>query len=270
MRNRRGHTLVELLVSMLLSSVALAVVTRDFGFYVQTRSKMDLLAETQQAASASVTLLTQELRQAGACLPELGTFISLGGEENGTRDSLILRIGIADPITLQCTRTILSERARTNESVMQVETIEGFATGQLLYLITATGHGNFFRIASISGKSITIDGTFDVNYNRNSGVYALEERIYEIAESGGTSSLTVAVDGRDAEPMVRGITELDIQYKMAPCPPCDSVDIPADDYQWRVVREVEIAVTARASRPGANGEPLEIENRATVKPRNFL
>jgi hypothetical protein len=262
--------MVELLVSMLLSSLALTIVARDFGYYVHTRDGMELLAETQQAASSSMTFLTQELRQAGACLPELGDFISLGGEDNGTLDTLVLRIGIADPTTLQCTRTILTKRAYKNQSMMRVASTDQFAVGQWIYIITATGHGNFFKIASISAPWITITGAFDVNYNKNSGVYAVEERVYQVDTVGGSPTLTVGIDGEAAEPMVRGIVALDVQYKMAPCPPCDPVDLPSDDYQWRVVREVDISLTARSSRPGQDGKYLEIDNHATVKPRNFL
>jgi len=255
---------------MLLSSLAMMIVARDFGYYVHTRDGMELLAETQQAASSSMTFMTQELRQAGACLPELGNFIALGGEENGDKDTLIMRIGVADPVTLQCTRTILATAALKNESIMKVASSAQFAPGQWIYVLTATGHGEFFKVASISGQFITIEGAFDRNYGKNSGVYAVEERIYQVANVGGISTLTVGVDGRPDEPMVRGIVSLDIQYKMAPCPPCDPVDIPDDDYEWRVVREVDISLTARSTRPGKDGEYLEVDNRASVKPRNFL
>lgn len=270
LRARAGHTLIELLVSMMLSTVVLGIVARDFGYYVHTRDGMELVAETQQAASAALTFITQELRQAGACLPELGKFIALGGEDNGDRDTLVLRIGIADTVTLQCARTILTAQARRNRSDMQVESSSRFAAGQWLYLISGTGHGNFFRIASINNNTITINGVFDVNYAANSGVYAVEEREYRVADFNGVSTLMVSIDGRPAEPLARGITSFDVQYKMAPCPPCESVDVPSSDTQWRVVREVDIALTARSSRPGKDGRYIEIGNRGSVKPRNLL
>ncbi len=266
----RGTSIVELLVSMLLSTMVLTIVARDFGYYVHSRADMDLLAETQQAANSSITFLTQELRQAGACLPELGNFISLDGEDNGTLDSITLRIGIADDLTLQCNRTIVKKRALKNQPLVKVEASHRFEPGQWLYMIKASGHGNFFRVASVSGQWLTLESNLDKNYGRGSGVYALEERTYTVEQSGNDSVLTVSVDGSDPEPMARGIESLDIQYKMAPCPPCNVVDEPSSDDQWRVVREVVLSIVARSSRPGKGGEYLRIENSSTVKPRNFL
>ena len=268
--NQRGNSLIELLVAMMLSAVAMTIVARDFGFYVHARHEMELYSETQQAADSSMTFLTQELRQAGACLPDLGDFIALDGEDNGDEDVLTLRIGIADEYTLQCNRTILKKRAVKNTNIMKVETSDGFEIGQWLYIIKNTGYGNFFKIASIEGKWVTIEGTFNKNFGKNSGVYAVEERTYEIMELDGISTLTVAIDGDDPQPMVRGVEALDVQYRMAPCPPCDPVDIPSSDDQWRVVREVDITVRAKSSRKGHDGEHLTIENQATIKPRNLI
>lgn len=261
---------MELLVSMLLSTMVLAIVTRDFSFNVHTRDDMDLTVETQHAAQSALTFLTQELRQAGACMPDLGDFIALEGSNDGDRDELTLRIGIADPDTLQCSRTILNRRADRNTSEMRVESTQGFEVGQWIYVIKSTGHGNFFKVADISGLWITIDGTFDVNYPKNSGVYAIEERSYAIQEVNGTPSLMVSIDGDDPIPMVRGIDALDVRYKMAPCPPCESVALPSSQEQWRVVREVDVSVTARSARPGHDGEHELVTQSAAVKPRNLL
>jgi len=266
----RGTSLMELLVSMLLSTVVLTVAVRDFSFVVHSRADMDLLAETQQAADASITFLTQELRQAGACLPELGNFISLDGADGGTRDSITLRIGIADRGTLECDRTILKKKAAKNQSMMKVESAAGFEIGQWFYLIKNTGYGNFFKIAGIAGKWITIEGSFNKNFGRGSGVYAFEERTYQIEDLGGVPVLTVAIDGDAPQPLVRDVEELNIQYRMDPCPPCSAIDEPANDTDWRVVREVELSVVTRSSRPDQEGNYRRIENRATVKPRNLL
>ncbi len=270
LHNQHGQSMIEVLVAMVLSTVALTISARDFGYYVHHRHDMILLAETQQAADSSMTFLTQELRQAGACLPDLGNFIALDGEDNGDQDSLTLRIGIADDYSLQCNRTILKKRALKNTSEMKLESVVGFEAGQWLYLIKNTGYGQFLRVSSVEGLWVTVDGTFKRNFGRNSGVYAIEERVYEISQLNGDSTLTVSIDGEDPQPMVRGIESFDIQYRMAPCPPCEAVDLPSSDTEWRVVREVEIAITAKSDRPGSDGTYLEVENTATVKPRNLI
>ena len=53
---------------------------------------MSLETETQQGLRALLGLVTQELRQAGACLPQNGQFITLDGFDGGSQDRLTLRI----------------------------------------------------------------------------------------------------------------------------------------------------------------------------------
>ncbi len=255
---------------MLLSAIALAIVARDFGFNVHTRDEMDMNAETQHAAQSALTFLTQELRQAGACMPDLGDFIALDGVNNGTKDELTLRIGIADPDTLQCNRTLLTAQANTNATQVKVQSTAGFEVGQWVYIIKSSGHGRFFKVSSISHPWLRIEGKLDVNYGANSGVYAVEERTYEIQTVGGVSVLMVSIDGEDPQPMVHGIESFNVTYKMAPCPPCTSVNIPPDDDEWRVVREVDLTVTAKSSRKGKDGKYETVQQTATVKPRNLL
>jgi prepilin-type N-terminal cleavage/methylation domain-containing protein len=265
-----GFTLVELLVSMLLSGIAIGVIAKDFTHSVHTKVDMDQVAEAQQALRAAMTFVSQEVRQAGACLPELGNFVALDGTDGGDRDTLTLRIGRADAASLVCVRTILTAAAGETESTLTVEDAGDFSAGGYIYVTRAAGNGDTFKIASVSGNQITVEGQLGADFIVGGGVYAIEERAFEIQELDGQSVLMMSIDGGDMMPMATGVTKFDVKYRLDPCPPCTSVDLPANNSQWRTVREVEIRVATETKAELQSGEQFVLESTTTIKPRNLL
>ncbi len=270
LRRSQGFTLVEVLVSMMLSGVALGVVARDFSHNAHTRLDMDQVVETQQALMAANTFVSQELRQAGACLPEVGNFVALDGTDGGERDTLTLRIGKVDPSSLVCQRTILVAAASSTASRLVVADASKFRAGSYIYVTRAAGNGDTFKIASIAGNEIAIVGTLGAPFIVGGGVYALEERRYEVQEIRGNPVLMLSVDGSQPQPIVSGIASFDVRYRLDPCLPCLEVALPADDGEWRTVREVEIRFVARSARALAGGEHLVLDSTTTVRPRNLF
>jgi hypothetical protein len=110
----------------------------------------------------------------------------------------------------------------------------------------------------------------DRNYGKGSGVYALEERRYEVVETDGVPVLTLSIDGGDALPMANGVEKFNVRYKMDPCPPCDAVNDPGSNTNWRIVREVELTVGVRSTDLGPDGNYVHLESTTTVKPRNLI
>lgn len=269
--DQRGFSLVETLVALVLTGIVMAVFVRDFGFTVQTRREMDLASETQQALHAAHTFITQELRQAGACLPENGEFIALAGKDGGSLDELTLRIGIADRATLTCTTTLLSADKAAGERTLDVQDAAGFQKGQWIYVTRLGGQGGTFRIASAGAGQIEIEGGLDADYVAGGGVYAVEERVYAVRNLGDVPVLTVAIDGADPQPLVAGVEELDVRYRLDPCPPCTAVDEPASASEWRRVSEVVLRVKARSVAPRPQGGGfVRAEASTAVRPRNLL
>ncbi len=266
----KGYTLVELLVAMMLSGIALSMVAKDFSHTVHQRKDMEQVAEAQQAVGAVLTFVTQELRQAGACLPTLGKFVALEGTDNGDRDTLTLRIGMTNQDSIVCVRTVSTSAAMSGSSVIEVQDASGFEAGLNIYLTRMGGQGATFKISSVSDNAITIEGSLDADYLAGSGVYAVEERTYAIDSSGSTPILTVSIDGGDPEPMAKGVTVFNVRYQLDPCPPCDLIDLPADNSEWRTVREVELTVAAETSSPLQNGQVHVVRESSNIKPRNLI
>lgn len=260
-----------MLVAVLLTGIAMAVFVRDFGFTVQTRRELDLVAETQQALHATHTFVAQELRQAGACLPENGEFISLAAADHGSVDELTLRIGIADRQNLTCLTTVLTGDHEAGANTLAVQDAAGFEIDQWLYVTRTGGQGGTFRVTSVGADWLQIDGALDAEYVAGGGVYAIEERLYAVKTIGETPVLTVSVDGGAPQPMVAGVEEFDVRYRMAPCPPCVETDQPVSSAEWRSVREVELRVVARSTAPRPRGGGyVRAEATAAVRPRNLL
>ncbi len=256
---------------MLLSSIVLAGLVWEFGFVSRTRGELDQLVETQQGVRAALSAITQELRQAGACLPRTGDMVALDGVNVGARDELTLRIGRVDPDDLVCIRTVTTATALMGTSSVNVQDSTGFATGDLVYLRGASGSGQTLEIVGTGSTTIAFDGQLDEDYPTGSGLFAIEERTYAVDGDVDPPILTVAIDGGDPSPLVHGVERFNVTYLTTPCPPCDAIDAPAaGDDEWLLVREVQIEVTVRARRPNRGGKYVRLTSRTNIKPRNLL
>lgn len=270
-----GFSLIELLVVLFLSSMMLTVMTGFFQANVHTRQQMGLQTESQQGLRALFEMVTQELRQAGACLPPNGQFIALAAADGGDQDSLTLRIGRTNGETLVCAETGTTVAAAEGEATLTVPEGEGnlFTDAKLVY-ITDGATGNFYAVASVTSNSITIEDGLDSALPANAGIYAVDERVYEIGTlASGRPALLVSIDGGSWEPLVEGVEEFNVEYLLEPCDATGcaaTVDEPADDDEWEQVREVAITATVRSHKEDKNGEFLRESGYIRVKPRNLL
>jgi prepilin-type N-terminal cleavage/methylation domain-containing protein len=272
-RSTAGYSLVELLVSLLIAGVMMTATTGFFSMNVATRHNMGVQTEAQQGLRALLEMVTQELRQAGACLPTQGPFVALGGIDDTTRDSLTVRIGQVNRTTLTCVRGALSVAAAAGAATLQLNPGEGslFSDDSMVY-ITDGGVGEFYPVAGATANTLTLEGGLTRNYVASSGVYGVDERIYEVDASDDPPVLTVAIDGGDPQPLVNGVEAFDVQYLLGPCDPdCEStVSLPSNDAEWRLVRELAIDATVRAHEENKDGVFPQESGQITVKPRNLI
>jgi type II secretory pathway pseudopilin PulG len=263
-----GYTLIELLVGLLLSAMLLSLLARDFGFTARTKGEMEDLLETQQGVRAALSALTQELRQAGACLPRTGDVVALNGTDEGTTDSLIVRIGKTTS-DLVCVRTVTTASAPIGQTYVTVQTTTGFKVGDWVYLRDSAGSGEPFVLASIATNQLHFSGAFERDYSSGSGVYAVEGRTYSISTAIGRSVLMVSVDGGEPQPLVDNVEAFNVKYVTTPCPPCDALDEPTDD-EWLLVREINVQVTVRSAHKNRKGEYVRLTDETNIKPRNLI
>lgn len=276
LRAQTGFSLIELLVVLLIFSIMLTVMTGFFRVNATIRQQMDLQTEAQQGLRATFEIITQELRQAGACLPRLGQFIALHGTDGGNQDSLTLRIGRTDGEALVCIKAGTTQAAADGDSTLTLAEGEGslFAGTTLVYITPNGATGQFYTVTGTTSNTVTIDGGLSGAHPVGTGIYAIDERIYAIdASSPNRPMLTVSIDGESPQPLVEGVEEFNVQYLLAPCDAsgCAAVtDEPANDDEWRQVREVAISATVRSHKEDKQGQFLRESGYSHVKPRNLI
>jgi prepilin-type N-terminal cleavage/methylation domain-containing protein len=267
-----GFSLIELLVTLFIAGIMLSTTASFFSMSVATRQNMGMVTEAQQGLRALLGIVTQELRQAGACLPSTGLFIALNGVNSGTQDSLTVRIGQVDRDTLACVQGSLSAAAAMGATTVTLTAGQGslFADTTLMY-ITDGANGEFHSLTATTANSLTFAGGLTRNYAVASGVYGVEERVYAIDASGSRPVLTVAIDGGSAWPLVDGVQKFDVQYLLGPCAPtcASTVNLPASAAQWSQVREVFIDAQVISPQKQKDGQYAYDSGQVTVKPRNL-
>ncbi|MGE0684196.1 MAG: PilW family protein [Candidatus Binatia bacterium] len=268
-----GFTLVEMLVAFLLAGFMLTVMTGFLRASVATRHDMNLKTESQQGVRALLEMVTQELRQAGACLPPQGPFVALDGADGGAQDSLTIRIGQVNRDTLTCVRGSAAAAVSSGDSAIGVYAGQGslFDAAALVY-ITDGANGEFAPVASATDTLITLESGLTRDYPQNSGVYGVDERNYDIDTSSGRPILTMSIDGGTPFPLVEGVDVFNVQYLLAPCDPncADTVNLPTDSAEWRLVREVLIDATVSTRKKRRDGYADSESGQVLVKPRNLL
>jgi len=281
-----GSSLIELLVSLGITGAMLAVMASFFQMTVATRHDMSERTEAEQGLRALLASVTQEVRQAGACLPQVGRFIALEGVDNGAQDSLTVRIGRVDRDTRLCVVDALTVPANIGDAAVTVADADKFHNGDIVYVSPTGVDGEFYTVASAAGATLTLGSPLadlgpGTNYAVGTGVFALEERTYAVdAESYGRPVLTVSIDAGEPQPLVDGVEEFDVQYHLGPCnPECEStVALPESAAEWLLVTEIGIKATVRSRHVDRSGELVYAttgeeggeSEYLNIKPRNFL
>ena len=258
---------------MLLSSLLAVLMTAFFSTAVQTRKSMGVRIEVQQGLRVLLSAISRELRQAGACLPETGQFIALDGNDASTADTLTLRIGQADPTTLVCLNATTTTNAASGTQELTVPNGTIFDDSHLVYVTPNGATGAYYTIASTTATTVTLTEPLAVTHPPNSGIYAVDERTYEIGTVSGREALTVALDGGSAYPLVDGVEAFNLKYHIGPCDTvgCASiVDLPADATEWRLVKKVVVSSTVKSYKEDEEGQFVYETGEITVRTRNFL
>jgi hypothetical protein len=219
-------------------------------------------------------MLSQELRQAGACLPKQGDFIALEGENSGDQDSITLRIGRTNATTLRCIKAATTTQV-TGASTLPLTTGDGdlFADADIVYVVPPGSSGGFYRVESTTSSSVSLDQTG--NFPAGTGIYAIDERIYQIETIDGRDVLTVQMDGGSSYPLVDGVPKFNVQYWLESTTTPDTLDptpenIPANDSEWLRVRELTISAKVESRKTTKDGEKVAEEGSIEIKPRNLL
>jgi prepilin-type N-terminal cleavage/methylation domain-containing protein len=269
----RGFSLLELIVGVGIVGIGLGATVAFASTSVKLLRQNHLRVEVKQALRASSDSIVRDMRLAAACLPQNGAFVALAGVDNGLTDSVTIRTGFSDD-NLSCIATTVATAHAGGAVVIDVDNAQGFGQARLGYLRHLDGDGEFFTIADVDpvANSITRADGASRDFPVGSGVFAVDERTYALDDTDPDAPrLTLDVDREGATPFAVGISELDVHYILErSCPPCDVVDLPADDMEWWLVNQVQLTLKGKTVNP-IRAEDVYSETRTvTGKPRNLL
>jgi Tfp pilus assembly protein PilW len=286
-----GHTLIELLVAIFMTAVVLAMLTSLVRTSVTVKDLGGLETEAAQGLRGLVSMVTQELRQAGACLSTgIGPFIALTGVDNGSQDTLTLRIGKVSPVTMQCAVATVQVLAAVGATTIAVDDASKFETGSRLYIKESNATGTYYGVLTVDpvANTLTLAQPLVNALPVGAGVYAIEERTYSIATIRGHPTLTVSIDSGTAWPLVQGVEVFDVLYYLGPCSlnsngtlNCASA-VPAPTPgapEWNRVKVVGIRAAVRSHKADKQHGVIHqvttdqagaVNGYVMIKPRNLL
>jgi len=265
-----GFSSIELLVGMTISLIGIAMAS---GLVIAGKSHIrdqERELETTQGSQASLIAILRELRLGGACLPDTGEFIALEAVDNGTRDEIVTRYGLTSANDLSCLQSTTTAPVMLGDTSVVVSDTTGLDNGMLAYIRHPDGSGEYFVMAGVDPTTGTLssDRTFAAPYPATSGIYAIDERHFFVADGSlGVPELMIQVDGGTARSFAIGVEALDVQYKLSDG---SLVGQPTGDTQWRSLNEVLVSITARSFYPNEDGTYYRRTYSTGVKPRNLV
>jgi prepilin-type N-terminal cleavage/methylation domain-containing protein len=231
-KKKRGVTLIELLIALVLSSILTAALYRVFIGQHKTYTVQDQVADMQQNARIAIGQMTREIRMAGYG----GNLLAVFGNINGFTDIITpannsITFLLADQVGAlkQTTTKGLNQLKVTNASV--------FNTDKKKFLCL-NGLSNYL-IQSIVTDTITLTTSLSEDHVINEPVYLVKAITYSLGLSGGKTVLRINENtGGGAQPVAENIESLEFTYFDANG---NVTSNPPD------IRMVKVAVTAKTN-----------------------
>jgi len=189
---KKGFTLVELLVAMVLSFILVGAVYGTFTSQQKSYTVQDQVAEAQQNARMAMNILLRDMRMAGYGMPDDGITISKGTYSNAIHISKNDNQQSFDSITLVGAFGAPSGYLSQTLSAGSTEIFLGsgaeaehFDTADNKYIFI--GGIDKFQVTGVAGNKITLNGKTSVRFP----TAVLKEKV----QNGETDLLVVSASG---------------------------------------------------------------------------
>ena len=241
LKNRAGTSIMEVLVALFLAGLVTAAV---FEIYISQHKNwmiQDDVTDIQQNARAAIDELARNVRMAGYALP-FGLDAIEAYDTNP--DTIIINYYSGN-----CEAVVELDMANgSSELHCDGHDISCFQDGQWAYIgDPGTGAGEFFQISQVNSGLFQIHHNafmFSVAYKKGSKVMDINRVKYYIDYSDSLHpNLMVQALGQTPQVYAENIEDLQFHYKMKNGTVTGSPAIISN------IREVEMAITARSSKP---------------------
>jgi prepilin-type N-terminal cleavage/methylation domain-containing protein len=244
--NRRGLTLIELLVAVAITGLLVGGIYRTFISQQHTYTVQEQIVDMQQNVRLAINRMTRELRMAG--YGRVGATFFGSGKVHGIYQNAITPGGGGNSVTVvggyQAVAT-LSANATSGSTSILVNDASGFNTGLKQY-ISINGTESR-QIQKITGNQIDFKGGTQLSEDHLAGepVFLIMAITYSIGMFEGKSSLLRDDHlGLGLQPVAENIENLRFRYVMDDGTTLDVV--PAA--QFDNIRMIQVTLVARTDR----------------------
>jgi len=232
LRKKKGVTLIELLIALVLSSILIAALYRVFISQQRIYKVQDQVTEIQQNVRIAVGQMTKEIRMAGYGGNILDIFNNINGFPNiitPANDSITILL--ADQVG------VLKQNTNKGSNKIKVTNASIFNTEKKRYLCL-NGLNNYL-VQSITADTITMTASLAEDHVINEPVYLVKAITYNLGLSGGKTVLRRNENtGGGAQPLAENMESLQFNYFDA------NGNIAADPSDIRMIR---VAVTSKTN-----------------------
>ena len=205
-RKKKGLTLIELLIALVLSSILIAALYRGFISQQKTYTVQDQVADMQQNLRIAMGQMTKEVRMAGYG----GDMLSIFGHINGFTDIITpadnsITIILADEVG------VLKENAAKGTSQLNVTNARIFNNDKKKYLCL-NGLNNYL-VQSVTSDTIVLTTPLAEGHPINQPAYLVKAISYYLGVSGGKAVLRRNENtGGGGQPLAENIESLEFTY----------------------------------------------------------
>ena len=240
MLNKKGMTLVELLIVLVVSSILMAAMFGSFINQQKSYAIQDQVIDMQQGLRGAIDRMTREIRMAGyggdilETFGNVNTFTHIITPVNSTPDSITILV--SDEVAR------LSQNAPAGTSELQLTVSSVFNTDNKRYLCLQ-GRNNYL-VQAATGSTVTLATPLQEDHLVNESVGLVKAITYRI-DPNTTNLLRDDHTGQDPEDQILAENVEDMQivyYTLDSETPVDSPANPED------IRMVSVSLTVRTKR----------------------
>ena len=214
--NRKGITLIELLVALSISGILVAGVYRTFVSQQHTYTVQDQVVDMQQNVRLAINRMTRELRMAGyGRMGATASTFFAGGGMHGTFNNVVNPGGGGTSVTVvggyQSVTTMSAYAQIGSKKDIQVNDASGFDTGKKRYIcINGT---ESLEITKITGNQIDFKAGTKEEHFAGEPVFLVMAITYSIGPFEGKSCLLRDDNlGAGPQPVAENVENLQFAY----------------------------------------------------------
>ncbi|MBP1739765.1 MAG: hypothetical protein H6Q48_2058 [Deltaproteobacteria bacterium] len=239
MLNKKGMTLVELLIVLAVSSLLMAAIFGSFIHQQKSYAVQDQVIDLQQGLRAAVDRMTREIRMAGyggdilETFGNVNTFTHIITPANGTSQDSIT-ILVSDEVAR------LSQNAPAGSTQLNLNNSNVFDTSSKRYLCLQ-GQNNYL-IQAVSGNTVTLATPLQEDHLVNESVGLVKAITYRI-DTNTTNLVKDENTGEGGQILAEDVENIQVRYTLASGAVVDSPATPEE------VRMVSVTLTVRTKTP---------------------